>query len=70
MPSGDGIRISGTFLSAFWGLASGALSAVATMFYWGGGTRAQLESLNRRMAEIESTNRLILEVLMKGNRDE
>ncbi len=50
------------------GLLSGAVSAVATMFYWGGGTRAQLKSLNNRQGEIEANIRLILQVLLKERR--
>ena len=64
----DGIRITGAFLSGIAGLLSGAVSAVATRFDWGGGPRAQLESLNKRQGEIEANIRLILQVLLKERR--
>lgn len=46
---------------------SGAASAVAATFYWGGGTKAELEAIKRAQAEMQESIRQILGFLIAGH---
>ena len=52
----------------------GAISAIATIFYWGGGTRAELQALKESQAKIEADIRdirqLSLQILLKHRGEE